>query len=176
MDTHDMWDKLLQFMRDYDELIEVIIFLLAFAESIIFASVFVPSSVIFVAVGALEGAANGPLFAMIVAGALGALAGDVVSFAIGVFLRDKLPEMWPLRKYPSLLTKTRSLFERWGIWAVIASKLSGPLRPILPMLAGASHMLWGVFIPASALSSIIWSSLMLAPAYYGLQLVFLATG
>lgn len=171
IDTHGLWEQLLTFMREYDELIEVIMFFLAFAESIIFASVFVPSSVIFVAVGALEGAANGPLLAIIIAGALGALAGDIVSFAIGVRLRDKLPEMWPLQKYPALLTKTREMFDKWGIWAIVASKLLGPLRPILPMLAGASHMPWGIFIPASAVSSIIWSTLLLAPAYYGLQLV-----
>ncbi|MEM7749138.1 MAG: DedA family protein [Pseudomonadota bacterium] len=170
IDTHEIWQQLLTFMREYDELIEVIMFILAFAESIIFASVFVPSSVIFVAVGALEGAANGPLVTIIIAGALGALAGDIVSFAIGVRLRDKLPDMWPLTKYPGLLTKTREQFDRWGVWAIVASKLLGPLRPILPMLAGASYMSWSVFIPASALSSIIWSALLLAPAYYGLQL------
>lgn len=169
------WEQLLAFMREYDDLIEVAIFLLAFAESIIFASVFVPSSIIFVAVGALEGAANGPLFAMIVAGAFGALAGDIVSFAIGVRLRDRLAYMWPLKNHPSLLLKTRYSFEKWGVWAIIASKLLGPLRPILPMLAGASHMSWGVFILASALSSIIWSTLMLAPAYYGLQLIVQAS-
>ena len=168
--THAIWEQLLNFMRDYEELIEIIMFFLAFAESIIFASMFVPSSVIFVAVGALEGAANGPLISIILAGALGALAGDLVSFAIGVRFREELPNTWPLTKYPTLYTKTREMFHRWGIWAIVASKLLGPLRPILPMLAGASYMTWRVFIPASALSSIIWSTLLLAPAYYGLQL------
>jgi len=166
-----IWQDLLTFMREYNELIEVIVFLLAFAESIIFASVFVPSSIIFVAVGALEGAAGGPLLSLVVAGAVGALVGDIVSFAIGVRLRERLPEMWPLKEHPGLLLKTRGLFEKWGIWAIVASKLLGPLRPILPMLAGAAHMSWAVFIPASALSSIIWSALLLVPAYYGLQFI-----
>ena len=45
-------------MRENEVLIEIILFFLAFAESIVVASAFVPASVIFVAVGALEGARN----------------------------------------------------------------------------------------------------------------------
>ena len=169
VDTQALWERLLAFMREYDQLIEVIVFVLAFAESIIFASVFVPSSVIFVAVGALEGAANGPLASLVIAGALGALAGDIVSFAIGARLRDNLAKSWPMRQHPGLLIQTRALFDRWGVLAIVASKLTGPLRPILPMLAGASDMPWRTFVPASAVSSVIWSALLLIPPYYGLQ-------
>ena len=175
MNTHDVWEDLLAFMRNNDELIEVIMFCLAFAESIIFASMFVPSSVIFVAVGALEGAANGPLLAIIIAGALGAFAGDAVSFAIGVRMQDRLYEVWPLNQHPELLTRTKLLFERWGVLAIVASKLLGPLRPVLPMLAGATHMPWKVFMLASLVSSFIWSVLLLAPAYYGLQFAISAS-
>lgn len=171
MTADELWTWALTFIREHETVIEVILFVLAFAESIIFASVFVPSSAIFIGIGALEGAAQGPLIPLIIAGALGALAGDLVSFAIGWRFREDIPRVWPLRNHPELLFRARQLFERWGTLAVVASKLTGPLRPIVPMLAGASHMPLPAFALASALSSIIWSVLVLAPSYYGLQLM-----
>lgn len=161
------WAAVLRFVRENDTLIEVTLFVLAFAESIIFASIFVPSTLIFIAIGALEGAADGALFPLVVAGALGAMAGDIVSFAIGYRLRGNIDKLWVLRDHPGLLDSARSILARWGIAAVLVSKLAGPLRPIVPMLAGATSMSWPPFLMASAVSSVTWSFLALVPAYYG---------
>jgi len=165
------WAALLSFVRESETLIEVALFSCAFAESIIFASVFVPSTLIFIAIGALEGAADGALLPLVAAGALGALAGDIVSFAIGYRLRDNIGKLWGLRDHPGLLDRARAFLKRWGIAAVLISKVAGPLRPIVPMLAGATSMPLPLFLAASAVSSIIWSALVLVPAYYGLSAV-----
>jgi len=161
------WAAVLNFIRENDKYIEIALFVFAFAESIIFASVFVPSTLIFIAIGALEGAAEGPLFSLVVAGALGALAGDMVSFVIGYRLRGDIGKLWGLRDHPGLLERAHAFVARWGIAAVVVSKLAGPLRPIVPMLAGATSMSWPLFLFASAVSSVIWSVLVLVPAYYG---------
>ncbi|MDX2203326.1 MAG: DedA family protein [Hyphomicrobiaceae bacterium] len=161
------WAAVLRLVRENETWLEVALFAFAFAESIIFASVFVPSTLIFIAIGALEGAANGALFLLVVAGALGALAGDVVSFAIGYRLRGDIDKLWGLRDHPILVERAREFVARWGIVAVVVSKLAGPLRPIVPMLAGAAPMPWPLFLLASAVSSIVWSVLVLVPAYYG---------
>ncbi|MDX2306682.1 MAG: DedA family protein [Hyphomicrobium sp.] len=169
MPTEETWNALLAFMRDNAVWLEGILFILALAESIIVASVFIPSSLIFVTVGALEGAAQGPLIPLVAAGALGALAGDLISFALGYRLRGHLDTTWPLRDYREPLDTARRFFARWGVFAIVASKLSGPLRPIIPMLAGASTMSGATFLAASAVSSVIWAVVVLVPSYYGLQ-------
>ena len=169
MDLHSWWQAALQLVRENETFIEVALFAFAFAESIIFASMFVPSTPIFIGVGALEGAAEGPLVPLIIAGSLGAVAGDLVSFAIGQRFRGELPNMWILRDHPGQLERARRFIERWGAAAVVASKLSGPLRPIVPMLVGASDMNRTKFFFASAASSLIWAVLVLAPAYYGFK-------
>src|SRR6056297_511335 len=169
MDNADL-QQVLDFVRNNGDLLGLLLFFMAMAESIIIASAFVPSSVIFVGIGALEGAA-GPLLSLVIAGALGAVAGDLVSFAIGVWQRDNLKGMWPLRGYPDMIAKAQSFFEKWGTMAVLVSKLSGPLRPIVPMLAGASRMPVARFVAVSAMSSVIWSTLVLVPAYYGAVIV-----
>lgn len=171
MGLETWWQSALEFVRENETSIEIALFIFAFAESIIFASVFVPSTPIFIGIGALEGAAEGPLFPLIVAGTLGAIAGDLASFAIGYRFRSKLPELWPLRNHPEQLARARAFVERWGLAAILASKLSGPLRPIVPMLVGASEMPRLRFFAASAVSSVIWAVLVLAPAYYGLHAI-----
>lgn len=169
MGLESWWQSALEFVRANETSIEIALFVFAFAESIIFASVFVPSTPIFIGIGALEGAAEGPLVPLIIAGTLGAIAGDLASFAIGYKFRDQLPQTWPLRNHPEQLARARSFVERWGLAAILASKLSGPLRPIVPMIVGANEMPRGRFVAASAVSSIIWAVLVLVPAYYGLH-------
>lgn len=171
VDPDTWWQSAIAFVRENETSIEIALFVFAFAESIIFASVFVPSTPIFIGIGALEGAAEGPLMPLIVAGTLGAIAGDLASFAIGYRFRNQLPGIWPLRNHPDQLARARSFVERWGILAILASKLSGPLRPIVPMLVGANGMARWRFVSASAVSSVVWAVLVLAPAYYGLQIM-----
>ncbi|MFZ4809137.1 MAG: DedA family protein [Hyphomicrobiaceae bacterium] len=161
------WGGVLILVRENEKFLEFALFAFAFAESILFASVFVPSTLIFIAIGALEGAADGPLFSLVVAGALGALAGDIVSLAIGYRLRGDIGRLWGLRKHPGLLKRAHAFIADWGIMAVVVSKFAGPLRPIVPMLAGATSMPWPLFLAASAASSVLWSVAVLVPAYYG---------
>ncbi len=171
MDLQTWWQGALQLVRENETFIEVALFAFAFAESIIFVSVFVPSTAIFIGVGALEGAAEGPLVPLIIAGSLGGIAGGLVSFAILQRLRDDLPNSWTLRDHPGQLERACRFVGRCGAIAVVASKLSGPLRPIVPMLVGASDMNRMRFFFARAASSLIWAMLVSAPAYYGFKAI-----
>lgn len=165
------WEEIARLLRENQTLVEVALFVLAFAESIVVVSIFVPSTLIFIAIGALEGAAGGVLAPLVIAGALGALAGDVVSFALGNHFRNDIERMPILRHRPHVIERARQLVGQWGIVAILASKITGPLRPVVPMLAGASSMPWIVFIVTSAASSALWSVMVLVPAYYGLNLI-----
>ncbi|MGD9671425.1 MAG: DedA family protein [Hyphomicrobiaceae bacterium] len=164
------WQTLLSFVRDNEAFIEISLFVFAFAESIVVASSFAPATLIFLTVGALEGAANGPLLPLILAGALGAMAGDLVSFGLGLRFYPNLRRSWPLDRHPRLIARGRHFMSRWGLAAIGISKLSGPLRPLIPMMAGASRMPRFKFLAASAASSLVWASLTLVPPYLGLRL------
>lgn len=163
------WRSAIDFVRDNEAFIELALFVFAFAESIIVASAFVPSTLIFITIGALEGAADGPLVPLVLAGALGALAGDLASFALGYRFRGDLRRAWPLSRHPRLLARGRRFMATWGIAAIVVSKLTGPMRPLIPMLAGASRMSHARFVAASAISSLAWALLTLAPAYLGFR-------
>ncbi len=164
-------DRILQFVRENETLIEVILFAVALVESVIFSSMFVPSTLILVGIGAIEGAAAGPLLPLVLAAACGALAGDAISFGIGNRYRHCLGSIWPLSQHPALIDRAYGFMGKWGVLAVVISKLTGPFRPVVPMLAGASGMPFHRFAVASSVSALIWAALFLGPAYYAVRAV-----
>ncbi len=164
-----LWQHIIAFVRENEFLIELLIFALGLAESLVLVSFFVPASVLFLAIAALQSAGDGPFLPILLAGALGCLAGDIVSYMIGWRVRHRIRGIWPFRSRPDLLARTRWMIRRHGVYAIVVSKFVGPLRPITPLFAGATTMPWYSFASASAASSLLWALAFLAPAYYGLQ-------
>lgn len=161
----------LAYLRKNEALVEVALFALGFLESFVFTSIFVPASLLFIAIGVMHGAAGGEFLPLLLSGTAGCFAGDLASYWVGWRFRDELPRRWPFKANPEWLPKARSFFERWGIAGVIAAKFIGPMRPIVPVVGGALHMPWALFAMASATSSIVWAAVFLVPGYYGLQLL-----
>ena len=56
-------------------------------------------------------------------------------------------------------------FERWGILAVFIGRFFGPLRAVVPLVAGMMHMRQARFQLANVGSAIIWLPAILAPGY-----------
>lgn len=169
MPTDFSWEALLDFVRANEPLIELIVFVLGFAESLVFVSFFVPASVLFLGIAALQSASDAPLMPLLLAGTAGALIGDIVSYGLGWRVRHNVDRVWPFSANPHLLFRTRKLFESQGAMAIVLSKFVGPLRPLVPFVGGAMHMPFPTFAIASALSSLAWSIAFLAPSYYGVN-------
>ncbi len=158
-------DATIAFARDHVVWTPVIVFALGFAESIAFVSLFVPSTILFLAIGGLHSAAGGSFVTVWMAGAIGASIGDVISYAAGRYFKNDVDRIWPFSRMPGLLPKARALFERWGFWSLIAGKFIGALRPFVPVVAGMMHMPWLVFGAGAITSSLIWAGVFLAPGY-----------
>jgi membrane protein DedA with SNARE-associated domain len=158
----------LEFVRENNRLVEIVLFLLGFAESIVLLSFFVPASVLFLGIGGLQAASGGEILPLVVAGTLGAFIGDFVSYYIGWRYRHDLHKRWPFKANPEWLPNARRFFERWGIAGIVVAKFIGPMRPLVPTISGAVSMPGRAFIAASAVSSLVWSIVFLVPTYYGL--------
>ena len=158
-------ETLLAFVRDNSELSVAFVFLLGFAESIAFVSLFVPSTILFLAIGGVYSAAGGTFWALWLAGAAGAALGDCVSYAFGRHYKHDAHRIWPMSKYPDLMPKGRAMFERWGVWSIFVGKFIGALRPFVPVVAGMLDMPWALFLMGAVFSSLIWSAVFLAPGF-----------
>lgn len=170
MSLEQLKDALLALARDHTELTGIIVFVLGFAESLVLVSLFVPSTVLFLALGAIHSAAGGAFWPIWLAGATGAFLGDCLSFALGRWFKSDVVKVWPMSRYPELIPKGHALFERWGVMSLIGSKFVGGLRPFVPIAAGAMIMPWALFLIGSALSCLLWAGVFLSPGY-GLRLI-----
>ncbi len=148
-----------------------ILFLLAFAESLAVISLVVPSTALLVTTGALIGAGLVDPIPAIVGAALGAVLGDAVSFWIGRWLGPRTRGIWPFRQKPHLLAQGRLFFRRWGWASIMIGRFFGPLRAVVPLVAGMMRMPERIFQLANVLSAVIWVPLMYAPGWLGLESV-----
>ena len=77
--------------------------------------------------------------------------------------------MWPLSRYPNLLPKGHEFFEKWGVWAIVIGRFSGPLRASVPIVAGVTQMPQIKFQIANWSSAFLWAFVLLSPGTYGMK-------
>jgi membrane protein DedA with SNARE-associated domain len=139
-----------------------IVFTLAFLESIAFASLILPFWGILVLLGTVIGAAGGLNFwTVLICAAVGAALGDWVSYWLGKHYHREIKLMWPIRNYPGVFEKGEVFFEKYGVWAVVLARFSGPLRASVPVIAGAVRMPQGPFQLANWGSAFLWAATLM---------------
>ena len=159
------WDAIIEIVREHVAWTPAIVFVLGFAESIAFVSLFIPSTVLFIVIGGLHSAAGGSFVEVWLAGAAGAAIGDVLSYMAGRWFRNDIERVWPFSRMPGLVPKARAMFERWGFWSMVAGKFIGGLRPFVPVVAGMMDMPWLLLVLGAVISSLLWAGVFLAPGY-----------
>lgn len=164
-ETGGLVADIITFAKDNKSLIPPLVFALGLAESLLVISIFVPSTALFLAIGAAHSAAGGEFVPLWLAGAAGAVVGDVISFAFGRTLRGDIARVWPFTRHPRALARGRLLFRKRGATTILVGKFLGQLRPFLPVIAGAMKMSWPVFLAASAASSLAWAGIFLSPGF-----------
>jgi len=142
-----------------------VIALLAMGESLVLVGFFIPATVLMLATGGLIGGgalAPLPVLAWAVGGAV---AGDAVSYWLGRWAGPGLMRRGPLRTRRRAVARARLFFSRYGFASIVAGRFLGPLRCIVPTVAGVMGMGHLSFQLANVLSAIAWVPLMLAPGY-----------
>lgn len=134
-----------------------VIGLTAFGESLVFLSLLFPGTAILIAAGALISAGILDPISPVIAGIVGAVLGDSVSFWLGQKFGPLLPKIWPFRGHPERLTRGISFFERYGGSSVFIGRFFGPLRAVVPLAAGMMHMPPSRFYTANILSAVVWA-------------------
>ena len=146
-----------------------IVFALAFGESLAFVSLLLPATVVLISGGGIISAAGIGFWPIWAAAATGAFLGDWVSYWLGFHYKKAVGGMWPLSRHAALLTRGRAFFERWGIASVFLGRFFGPLRCIMPLVAGICAMPLVPFQAANVLSAVVWATVMLAPGHIAVE-------
>lgn len=153
------------FINSNQEWAAFILGLLAMGESLLVVGIAIPATAVMLVVGGLIG--NGTLDAgpVVFWGIVGAVVGDAISYYIGRLLGPKIIHRWPLNKQRRAVARARHFFYRYGILSIFAGRFLGPLRAILPTVAGVMKMRHRRFQVANVLSAIVWIPVMLLPGY-----------
>lgn len=141
------------------------LFITAFTESLAVAGIVVPGVALLFAIAAFAGQAAMPLAEVLIWTGAGAIVGDGLSFALGRIFHGRLDRLWPLNHYPQFIIKGEHFFRRHGGKSVIIGRFVGPVRPVVPLIAGAFLMPWQRFFAFNLASAVGWAPVYILPGY-----------
>jgi membrane protein DedA with SNARE-associated domain len=140
-----------------------ITFALAFGESMVLLGLILPATVVLAGAGVLAGWGVLDFWTLVIWGAPGAFLGDAVSFWLGRRCGPFILGLWPMSRRPELVEQGRRFFLRHGGKSVFIGRFFGPLRAMVPLIAGMMHMGNLRFQLANGASAILWIIGILAP-------------
>ena len=141
----------------------VIAGVLAFCESLAIVSFFVPATVVLIAVGGLIGGLGLSFWTVWAGAVIGAVLGDWLSFAAGLYFKKPLLRSSLYARYRSTADKALAFLHKWGAFGVFLGRFSGPLRAFVPLAAGLTDVPQWQFQLANVASALLWAFLLLSP-------------
>ena len=142
-----------------------LVLVIALVESLALVGLLVPGVVLITSAASMAGHQDITLAWLIGAAFIGAVIGDGISFLLGYRHRDQVTQRWPLSQHPEWLGRGSRFFERYGIWSVFIGRFVGPVRPIIPLVAGMMRMPPHTFIWANLTSAALWAPAYILPGY-----------
>lgn len=130
---------LIPFINQLGDWIYVIMFLTAFLESTAFVGLLVPGAALIIFFGFLGFLRVVYLPDVLWIMALGGIAGDAISFYLGGEGNRFFSPQGKILSSKHLLT-AEDFFKRHGAKSVVIARFIGPLRPIVPFVAGLFKM------------------------------------
>ena len=161
MSFEEVSRHVVEFVGVHESWAAPIVFALAFAESLAFLSLILPSWAALVAIGATMRTGGIDFVPVWIAGGLGAAFGDWLSYWLGVKFEKSIGGKWPFSYYPHLLPRAEAFIRNWGVLAIFIGRFSGPLRASVPVVAGILAMPYWRFQIANFSSAFVWAAILL---------------
>jgi len=140
-----------------------VIFLVAMLESLAIVGMLVPGAMMMIGFGALIANETLSFWPTVSWAIAGAILGDGISFLIGSHFTSRISTLWPFAHHPKRLQQGVIFFQRHGTASIILGRFIGPIRAVIPLIAGMMRMSPRRFLVANILSAIIWAPLYLLP-------------
>lgn len=132
-------------------------------ESFLVVGLFVPGTIVMFGVGTIVAAGSMELVPTLLWAAVGAVIGDGSSYFIGRYYHQRLRVIWPFRKYPNMIVRGMDFFNRHGGKSILLARFVGPVRPLLPAVAGMLDMPARRFFLFNSMSALLWSPTYILP-------------
>ncbi|TWD84603.1 membrane protein DedA with SNARE-associated domain [Kribbella amoyensis] len=143
-----------------------VVALLPALEASTFLGLVVPGETAVIVGGVVAHAGALPLWAVMVAAALGAIVGDQVGFVVGRRYGPAALARLPRKlRAPEQVDRTLGLIARRGAIAVVIGRWTAAFRALMPGIAGMSRMGRGVFTVANVFGGVVWAILVAGGGY-----------
>lgn len=158
--TDNLVETVLSLVRQGESWAIPIAFLVAFGESLCFLSIVWPGWAILTGLAfllAASGVGTPILIATILAAGLGGVVGYSISYWVGHYFKDSIGNVWPFTTHPNLIPRGEEFFDEHGLWSVFLGHFVGPVRAVIPVVAGMFSMPQVPFQIANVASAFVWA-------------------
>ncbi len=143
----------------------LLIFGIAFLETLLLVGFFFPGSVALLAIGGLIASGTLELWPTLFWAFLGAVIGDNISFWIGVYFKEPLHHSRLYARHKEAFLKGEEFFHQYGTYSVVLGRFVGPIRAVIPTIAGSLGMSGKLFFVVNVLSALVWAPAYILPGY-----------
>lgn len=172
----DWLQAMLSWLTAHPQWAGFVVFSIAMLESLLVVGVVVPGAIAMFGFGALIAIGVLDPWSTYLWAVAGAICGDGISFWIGYRFKDRLRVMWPLKNHPQMLAKGEDFFRQHGGKSVVLGRFVGPIRAVIPTVAGIAGMSPMRFAVVNVLSALAWAPAYLLPGFVvGVSLLSLAS-
>jgi membrane protein DedA with SNARE-associated domain len=140
--------------------------LVSFLESFAILGIAVPGVALLAAAAFVAGSGALGLPECLFAAFAGAVAGDGASFLLGRLFHADIKGAWPFRHNPEWIANGERFFTRHGAKSVAIGRFVGPIRPVIPLVAGILNMPSRPFFLINVGSALAWAPVYILPGYY----------
>ena len=88
---------------------------------------------------------------------------DSISYQLGCYFDPSISKLSWFKNNPEYLKKGYDFFYRWGDFSVALGRFFGPIRAVIPFIAGLMKMPMSRFYTANILSAFAWALAYLSP-------------
>ena len=80
---------------------------------------------------------------------------------MGLKLEYSVQHIWPLSRHPDLIPRGERFVKKWGVLGIFIGRFFGPLRAVVPLVAGIFEMPFWRFQLANFSSAFVWAAVLL---------------
>lgn len=147
------------------EYLYIVVFLAALLESTPVIGTFTPGTLFFLFFGYSVSISGMNLGVIILIATIGAALGDIGGYILG-----KYGSGWMIRNKKLLkevhIEQGRGFFSRHGGKSILFGRFVGPIRPIVPLIAGSIGMNFQRFLFWNILGAFLWSALYMTLGFF----------
>lgn len=141
------------------------VFLIILIECTALIGVLWPGVLLVFAAALLAAQIDMALWPLLLLAWLAAFIGNAGSFLLGTRLQDSARSLPLLRRHPHWLARAELHLENYGAASLFVGHFIGPLRPVLPLLAGMLRMSRVQFLLTNLYAAGIWSFSAVLPGW-----------